>query len=133
MTARRTPELNLHYSVAELLGNLASKDVIWWHTANGNVGARYGAKLKRMGVKPGVPDFTILIPTPTTDFGGGRDPMVAFLELKAGKGVLSEPQKLFRDAVDRIGCFHHVSYDYDDAVKWLRNMGAIKRNIRVAA
>lgn len=122
---REVRELRLHLAVADLLRDHAEKGVVWWHTANGNVGPKYGAKLKRLGVRAGVPDFTLIVPE-------GNDHYVAFIELKSDKGRLSEPQKQFRDAVVEMNCTYRTIHDLDEAVQFLTAIAAIKP-MRVAA
>ncbi|RAK51609.1 VRR-NUC domain-containing protein [Phenylobacterium soli] len=92
---RRRPEQDLQLAVARYIDR-AYPGLIWWHTPNasGNRGARLGGILKAMGVKAGVPDIVIILPT-------GQ---AAFIELKAGKGRLSEPQEAFRDKVRSFAC-----------------------------
>lgn len=52
------------------------KECIWWHTPNGGKrNAREAARLKRMGVKAGVPDIVIF-----------RGCTPYFIELKSPKG-----------------------------------------------
>ncbi len=59
-----------------------------FHVPNGGSrDAREAAKLKRMGVLPGIPDIAILRPAQR----------VAWIEVKAAKGRLSSAQIAFRD------------------------------------
>lgn len=91
----KRPEEALQRQVAAYL-NAAYPGLTWWHTANGMGRSRAEAGiLKAMGVKAGVPDLTIIMPTGSA----------AFIELKAAKGRLSESQKAFRDGVQACGCF----------------------------
>lgn len=91
----KRPEQILQQQVTKFI-NLATPGLIWWHTPNasGRRSPVAGAILKSMGVRPGVADITILLPT-------GK---AAFIELKAGKGRLAEGQQTFRDDVERLGC-----------------------------
>lgn len=66
-------------------------DLLYWHTPNGE--ERYGAiavALKRMGVKPGVPD--LFFPT-----------MRLFVEMKAPNGLLSEDQLYVKGLLELVG------------------------------
>jgi len=76
-----------------------------------------GARLKRMGLRPGWPDFILLSPAG----------MPHFLELKRKGGRMSEAQKAFAEwCVSRPLVVHHVAYDADDALKTLIAWGALK-------
>lgn len=51
-------EFQIHASIVAYLRQMARPEVQYWHCANGEVrDARTGAKLKAMGLKPGVPDL----------------------------------------------------------------------------
>ncbi len=68
-------EDDLSIAVADFL-RLSAFDVMWWHSPNGGKrNAREGARLKRMGVLVGVPDYIFILP----------DNSVAFIELKLAK------------------------------------------------
>jgi hypothetical protein len=82
-------------------------NVLLYHCANGEYRhAATGAKLKAMGVMPGVADLTIVQP-------GGK---VAFLELKGGKGKLSDQQIQFRDWCKANDVPWRVTSDLDNAL-----------------
>jgi hypothetical protein len=114
---RATPELALHYAVAELLERCALPGVIHWHTNNSSDNPRHGAKMKRMGVKPGVADFVLLTP-------GRKSP--SFLELKSKTGRLSEPQLQFGLEVKLLGCRYEIARTLDEAAEFLHDIGAIQ-------
>lgn len=89
-------EFHIHIQCAEWLRRQFNDKIPWWHTPNGEMrerkfnksGGSYsptGLKLKRMGAKPGVPDFTIMVPRGTSSG--------LFIEIKAEKGYLSDHQK----------------------------------------
>lgn len=68
------------------------KDFIWWHTPNGMwSNAIQGAKMKRMGMRAGVPDLIIC-------FGN----ITGFVELKAEKGRMKDSQMDFMDDCERL-------------------------------
>jgi trehalose utilization protein len=72
---------------------------IWWHTPNGEVRNKItAAKLKAMGVRPGIPDFVLLSPHNS----------IRFLELKRAGESLSEAQEEFRIFCIRQGHPHAV-------------------------
>ena len=111
-------ELSLQCAVADLLRLNAAPGVIWTHPPNGeHRSKRTGAKLKRMGVRAGAPDFIIILPT-------GH---VACLELKAPKGALSQAQRVWRDDCWRIGVPYSVATTLHDAQDILTAWGAIGR------
>ena len=117
---RRMTEMNLHMYVVDLLGNCAAPDVMWWHNANGELrDEKTGAKLKRMGVKPGLPDFTILIPKQAPGD-------IAFLEIKGDGGTVSAVQKDFMARLRRIGCLVGVARTPEEACSMLVSWGAVR-------
>jgi hypothetical protein len=83
------PEEKVHIASARLLSMALPSYVMWHHTPNGEARNRIvGAKLKRMGVTPGVPDI-LLYDT--------RTGYLHAIEFKGPKGNLSEAQKAWRD------------------------------------
>lgn len=102
----RRPEEALQRQVAAYLD--AVPDLLWWATANQRgTRARFEmGVLKAMGVKPGVPDISILLP-------GGK---IGFLELKAGRGKLSEHQAAFISRAMDGGARVGVCYSLDDVL-----------------
>ncbi len=92
---RRGPEEEIQRScvqwllVQENLGKLT-----FFHPANGGFRSKAEAGVfKAMGVRAGVPDLVILYP-------GGR---AGFVEIKAGKGRLTESQMAWRDLLQDMG------------------------------
>src|SRR4051812_30757543 len=69
-TALPVSEAALHRAVVEYL-TIARPRCLWWHTAQRALDPIAGARLKRLGVVAGVPDFTLA-------WGGGS----GFIELK---------------------------------------------------
>ena len=63
-------------------------------------GGRDGAKRKAMGVRPGFPDFVLLVPS-------GRWHYLC-IELKTPEGRLSPSQRLYRREVERAGGMYAV-------------------------
>lgn len=75
-------EDDLHIGLAQWL-ELSRLPMWWWHTANeSNVPPQYRAKLKKKGVKPGIPDFCFL-----SSIG-----LFASLELKKADGDVKAAQ-----------------------------------------
>ena len=104
-------EDDFQIAVARLLD---STNLQWFHCPNGGSrNAREGAKLKRMGVKAGVPDILI---TDHTIF----DYVGLAIELKVGKNMPSSKQYEFMDRMNRNGwevitC--HSMKEVKDAIK----------------
>ena len=83
----KRPEDILQKAVCAFI-DVAAPGLLYFAVPNGGGRSKVeGAILKATGVKAGVPDIVILLP----NAGAG------FLELKAGKGVLSPTQKQWRD------------------------------------
>jgi|ETNvirnome_2_130_1030620.scaffolds.fasta_scaffold00094_32 hypothetical protein len=106
MSSRRQHlEQDLHEAVAEYLDRGLTDATFWFHPANGEKRPRAtAAKLKRMGVKAGVPDIVIL--------HGGK---VFCIELKAPGKTFSTVQDGACAAIERAGgvvelarCLEHV-------------------------
>lgn len=72
------------------------------------------ARLKRMGLRPGVADIVIV--------KAGR---VYFLELKRDNGVISENQGNFARDCERVGAEYYVAYSFDEAQEIVREWGII--------
>jgi len=112
-----TSEFRFQVSVKKLLERTAPSNVIWFHVPNGEKRSRRtGGKLKKMGVRRGVPDFAFVLPS-------GQ---AAFLELKTDDGTPSQEQNDFADSCARIGAPYAVARSIDDAISILSAWGAIK-------
>lgn len=93
----RMPELNLLFAVP-------------------NGGHRHPAvakKLKREGVKRGVPD--LCLPVARHGYHG------LFIEMKAAKGRLSIHQRKWAATLEQQGYLVHVCYDSETAINQIRN------------
>lgn len=117
------PEQQLQQQVAGFIRK-AYPGLLWWHTPNQSGrrdAARLGKILKSMGVLAGVPDLTIILPT-------GH---AAFIELKAGKGKLTEGQEAFRDKCQSVGCFWAEARSLEEVAealhRWLHPLGWTSR------
>jgi hypothetical protein len=93
-----------------------TRHFIWWSTPNellgsarGNGGIRRMARFKRMGLRPGAADFTII-----------RDALGYFLELKIKGGKQSDNQKEFQSDALRAGAEYEVAYSFEEAMDWLK-------------
>jgi hypothetical protein len=90
-------------------------DVTYFHVPNGELrDKRAAAKLKAMGVMPGVSDLEIM-------FG----PHVLFLELKAHRRKLTVAQQLFGQRMLDHGHYFAWADNIDDAVSILRRYGIL--------
>ncbi len=112
----RPAELRLHVAVVALLHKRAAPGWQFWHTPNGELrSARAAAKLKAMGVKPGVPDLVLISP----------DGRFHALELKRRGGTLTDAQQDFQRWAAARGLPHSVAESFDDALAILRHWGAL--------
>ena len=109
------PEAIIHEAVIEHLRTYAKPGVIFWHSPNGGKrSAQWAAKLKRMGVLPGVSDIVL--------FYGGQ---LFALELKASNGRPTELQLAFIASVEKQGGFGCVCHSIDAAVRVLKSWGVL--------
>ncbi len=105
-----------HLAVVSLLRSASRHGVVWFHVPNGEArDAITGAKLKRMGVIPGVPDLMLIV-----------DGKSHGLEIKSDKGLLSASQKVFREDMENAGGFYHVAKSVDEAIGILSGIGALR-------
>ena len=108
---RNDEEDRLQMAVVQYLRLMGDPDVIWWHTPNQGVRSkRTAGRLKAMGVLAGIPDLTFVFP-------GG---VVAMMELKTPKGVMSKAQKALEEKCHKLGVEHAVCYSIDTALEVLR-------------
>lgn len=120
---RSHPELLLSCAVADALRLGCRFDVVWTHFPAGEHRSKItGARLKRMGLRRGVPDYLFIT-------AGGH---IAFLELKAGKGRLSPEQMAWRDAVIALGCRYAIARTGQEAIEILQSWGILERVRAVA-
>lgn len=86
------------------------KKLLWIHVANERqTSPMRGAKLKKMGVKPGVPDILIL----------ETRPRIA-IELKAGRGRVGGNQDKFLKELTLAGWDCYVCYNLDSVLQVLK-------------
>lgn len=96
-------------------------DVIWFHVPNGEYrDKRSAAKLKAMGVLPGVPDLV---------FDNGN---ILYLEIKKPGGVLSAAQRQFKACAERAGRHYAVAHSSTEALGILRKHGMLQEVRRAA-
>jgi hypothetical protein len=125
-------EYKMQIALAGLLRLLCRPGVDWWHTPNGELrDKRHAAKLKAMGVRPGVADFLFtwgVLVSAVADPQVRIFPQNLFLELKRRGEHLSPEQEQFRDSMMAKGSFYEVADSIDDAVAILKRH-QILRNI----
>lgn len=112
-------EDQLQMAIIDNLSARGNPNVIWYHIPNqGYRGAGYGAKLKAMGVRSGVPDLAFVL----------EDGSAAFLELKSSTGDVSREQMDFAKKCFRMGVKHEFARDIDTALSILTEWGVIRPN-----
>ena len=111
-------EIEEHIKVAQLLRMTLVPGWMWFHCPNGEVrDKRTAAKLKAMGVRPGVSDFILIAPP---------NGCVHCLELKRG-GLKPTPEQLdFLHEVKAAGGRANWANSFDGAVQILKQWGAIR-------
>ncbi|MCB5173678.1 hypothetical protein [Microvirga lenta] len=110
-------EIRLHFSVAKCLKDYARRDWQWTHFPAGEVRDEVtGAKLKRMGTKPGWPDFIFV--SPEGVFHG--------LELKREGEGLNDDQEDFHNHAKAQGWKVAVAETFKDAVETLNAWGCLR-------
>ena len=103
-------EDQLQKQVADYL-RLQHPNLLWFHPANG--GSRHpaeAAKLKGMGVRPGVSDLLVFWPT-----GMGA------IELKVGKNKMTDTQKIFAQQWMQFGGKFAECRSLDDVIDTLKD------------
>lgn len=127
MAKRQQPEFRLHCVVADFLRVALSPEVLWFAIPNGEKRSKItGARLKRMGVRPGVADLMI-------SWHVGGQIRVLWCELKALKGgSLSPEQRRFRFDAENTGHDFYVCHSLSEVESVLRSCGCPLK-ARVAA
>jgi len=110
-------EIRLHFSVAKCLKDFARKDWQWSHFPAGEKrDAKTGEKLRRMGLKPGWPDFILVSP----------DGVFYGLELKREGGSLNDDQSEFHAHAKAHGWNVATVDTFKDAVETLNGWGCLR-------
>lgn len=122
--AQSQSELRLHIDAAEVLRRFCRPDWVWFHVPNGEVrDRRAAAKLKAMGVRPGVADLLLI----------GPDGALRCLEFKAHGGRLSDHQETFRSFCIARGVPFVVAFTIDEALVAFKTWGCLTHRIGAAA
>lgn len=114
-------EFALQCVFADIVRRWISKDWKFTHLPMGEHRSKAtAARLKRMGVTAGWPDFVFVGPA-----------CVFWLELKRESGKLSEEQRDMRGHLMRCGFPYLVTSSVNDAVTTLQDYNILPRGIRV--
>lgn len=116
-------ELLLHREAVDLLTFLERQErLTYLHPADGLAltGGEQErraaiARFRRLGMRGGVPDLIVAAP-------GG---VTGWIELKTGRGPLSQAQAGWSDTLHRLNHNHKVVRDMDSLVAMLRGMGVM--------
>jgi hypothetical protein len=112
-------EFSLQKFVVQCLAQFKRPAVIFYHCPNGEQRSpRTGARLKAMGVLPGVADICLVLP-------GGAS---AFLELKRPGGRTSAEQRAFRDSCEASGAGYAIAQTPEEAIDVLMQWGALTKD-----
>jgi hypothetical protein len=118
------PEFNLHCMVADVLRRWADPAWRFTHIASGEFRTKAtAARLKRMGVIAGWPDFILLSPA-------GRP---HFLELKRRNATPTEEQREFAEWCTAHDVSYAIARNFDTALDFLKAWGAVRTAIKVSA
>jgi hypothetical protein len=128
-------ESEIQIGLVNLLNHvLRDGRIEFYHTPNGELrDIRTAAKLKAMGVRPGVADLFFLWGEPMSVVGEPHVQTVSrilYLELKRRGEYLSPAQEQFRDSVTAKGSWYEVADSIDEAVEILKRYGVLKNNIK---
>ena len=114
------PEFSIHVMVADVLDRWASPGWRFTHFPSGELRNKItAARLKRMGLKPGWPDFILLSP----------DALAHFLELKRRGRKLSGDQDGFADWCAAHGYPFAMTDDFGVALATLKTWGAVRGSV----
>jgi hypothetical protein len=109
-------ERDIHITICALLDVYAHPRLIWFHPANGEKRNIVTAmRLKKMGVKRGIPDLAFTLPD-------GRS---AYMEIKTPKGRMSDHQKYYRQKCWDMNVPYALVTCADDAMAILYEWGAL--------
>ena len=114
---RQQPEAAIQRAIFDHIKWRAVGGWTFWSTPNAaKRSLRLGAELKAQGMRAGVGDISALSP----------DGRYHELELKTERGRLSPAQRKRLEAVAATGCRAEVAYGLDDALRKLKEWGAIR-------
>lgn len=106
MVRSTTSEAQIHKAIVSYLNLEMTGGWLWFHPANGEARTpQTGAKLKAMGVRPGIPDLVFVSPN-------GR---VHFMEIKRPGAVLNLAQRQIADWCEARQVPFQIARSVDDA------------------
>lgn len=115
-------EFSIHVMVADTLKRWCRPTFRYTHIPNGELREdSTAAKLKRMGVVPGWPDFAI-VGQPHGFYG---------LEMKRKGEKLTPDQEVFQAFCQSAGLPYKVAYTYGEAIAWLAAWGVLRVSLDV--
>ena len=123
----KSKNLSEYDEQVKLANYLDAKGYLWCHVPNGgNRNPITGAKLKRQGVKPGVPDVLIFDNLEAEIYleGIGKCSGIA-IELKKSNGNLSdvrESQQKWLNDLERRRWITKIAFGADDAIDFLEGL-----------
>lgn len=124
----RKLEFSTHVAVADVLRKWQTPGWRWSHFPAGewrHPGT--AARLKRMGLQVGWPDFILLAPHDAPQFPGKAH----FLELKREGATLSDWQHAFMEFCTLNGYPYVWCDNFKDAVNTLKQWGAVRARVSV--
>jgi hypothetical protein len=114
-------EFSSHVFIADMLRRWCNPAWEWTHVPLGEKRHIATAKrLKRMGVRPGWPDFLF----------AGPNAKLVWLELKRRGNRLSEEQERIEEHLRACGFDYLVTDHVDEAISWLKGLGILPAKIR---
>jgi hypothetical protein len=117
-------EFQLQCALADTLRRWIAPDWLFNHIPLGEHRTKAtAARLQRMGVTAGWPDFILLSPA-------GRP---HFLELKRRNAAPSAEQRLFAEWCTAHGVAYGIARNFDTALDFLKAWGAVRTAIKVSA
>ncbi len=123
-------ELQIHIALVEYCRRMLNPNVLWFHVPNGEMrNKRTAAKLKAMGVRPGVADLVFIRRAP---WSLDCLPEVLFLELKRRGMKQSDSQRAFEPDAKACGAQYHVADSVDAAIGILEHGGWVMQREKVA-
>src|SRR5262245_1138384 len=123
-------ETAFHIQLVSMLRWCLRPDVLFWHTPNGGYrDDREAAKLKAMGVLPGVSDLQFH--WIEIDALQRKCRCLLHLELKANGGRLSDAKATFALAVKLLGDEYHIARSIDEAIGILDARGLLHRKVEM--
>lgn len=123
-------ELQIHVAVVEHCRRLIKPGVLFFHCPNGEFrNKRTAAKLKAMGVLPGVADLIFIRAAP---WSFDCAPDILFLELKRKGEKQSDNQLAFEQRVKACGAQYRVADSVDVAIEILEHGRWVRPRAKVA-